>query len=367
MKAVILGGGIAGLTLAARLKKLGGYDITIFERNEITKAKGHAFLIHPSAAALIDNIPGINKPLESGITINQFNLLDTQKNPILSEALPSWLCMRRTDLLIYLQDVLNDINIVYNEQFSHFKGDDDRYHTAVFKSGREEAGDVFFGCDGVHSAVRHELFGEVDFSPVQVKEIVGVVTSEKIAREYKGKFTKFVHPTKSIAVGFIPCNENELVWYMQFDVSLQIEELDCPENIANHAFRLASEFPDCITELLQTNTFDKSYVWHSTDFNLLPSFHQKNAVLLGDAAHVALPFTSAGVANALTDSGIVATFLQRYNNNLEEAFSQYYHTRAEELSNHIKQGRLLQEEFLCKDQIKKMVPLIQELESTDTI
>lgn len=367
MKAIILGGGIAGLTLAARLKYQGDWDITIYERNELSKAKGHAFLIHPAAAALIDSLPGIQAPLKAGMTVQQFELLDVQKNLIFAENLDSWLCMRRTDLLVYLQEILHDVKIIYNQQFSHFIGNEQGYQTAVFKNGDQVEGDVFFGCDGVHSSVRRELFGNVHFSPVRVKELVGIVESEELAQQYAGKFTKFVHPSKSVAIGFIPCNNHQLVWFMQFDASLQIEELDCPENLAAHAFRLAADFPDCITELLQTNSFENSYVWHSTDFNLLPAFHKKNVVLLGDAAHVALPFTSAGVANALTDSGIVASLLQRHNNEFNQAFSEYYHVRAEELSNHIKQGRALQEEFLCQSQNKKMVPLIQVLESPDTI
>jgi 2-polyprenyl-6-methoxyphenol hydroxylase-like FAD-dependent oxidoreductase len=148
---------------------------------------------------------------------------------------------------------------------------------------------------------------------------------------------------------------------------LQIEELDSVENITKHAFRIAADFPPYVSEILKHNNFELSYVWHSTDFDLLPTFHKKNVVLMGDAAHVALPFTSAGVANALTDSGIVASLLQRNNNNFEAAFSQYYHTRSEELSNHINQGRMLQKEFLCNNQNKKMIPLIQVLKSTDTI
>lgn len=367
MKAIILGGGIAGLTLAVRLKQQGNWDITIYERNELSKAKGHAFLIHPAAAALIDSLPGIHKSIKAGMTVKQFELYDTEKNLILAEELQSWLCMRRTDLLSYLLEQLHDVNIVYNEQFSHFIEEPNNYQTAVFKSGLHVDGDVFFGCDGVHSTVRKELFGQVQFSPVKVKELVGIVDSDVLAQQYAGKFTKFVHPDKSIAVGFIPCNKYQLVWFMQFEATLQIEELDCPENLTAHAFRLATDFPKCISEILQNNAFGNSYVWHSTDFELLPAFHKKNVVILGDAAHVALPFTSAGVANALTDSGIVASLLQRHNNNLHQAFTEYYNVRAEELNNHIKQGRQLQEEFLNQTKNKKMVPLIQVLESPDTI
>ncbi|MBU3676889.1 MAG: FAD-dependent monooxygenase [Chitinophagaceae bacterium] len=367
MKAVIIGGGIAGLTLAAWLAQQDDWDIHIYERNEPIKAKGHAFLIHPAAAALIHRLPGVINHVNRGEKINTYHLFDTQQHVLFQEPLEDWLCMRRSDLLLYLESLLADVNIVYNKRFESFKESDGRYTHAIFDDGESVAADVFFGCDGVHSPVRKTILGEVQFSEVQVKEIVSVVKSNELAQKYRGQFSKFVHPTQALALGFIPCNENELVWFMQFDVRLQKEELNNPQAIQNHCKQVLAEFPEDVQTLMALNNFEYSYVWHSTDFNLLPAFHKQNVVLLGDAAHVALPFTSAGVANALTDSAIVASLLQKNNNNFHAAFTQYYEARAEELQGHITQGRELQQAFLNTEQVKKMIPLIQVLESPDTI
>lgn len=367
MKAVIIGGGIAGLTLAAWLAQQEQWEIHIYERNEPIKSKGHAFLIHPAAAALIDRLPGVINPLNRGEKINTYQLFDANKQLLFEEPLDEWLCMRRSDLLLYLESLLSDVNIVYNKRFLYFEEENQRFTKAVFDDGEIVEADLFFGCDGVHSPVRKALFGQVNFSPVYVKEIVSVVSSPEIAQKYRGQFSKFVHPEHALAIGFIPCNNNELVWFMQFDVRLQIEELSTPEEIRNHCLRLVADFPDDVQSLLAQNQFENSYVWHSTDFNLLPAFHKYNVVLLGDAAHVALPFTSAGVANALTDSAIVASLLQKNKLDFDSAFKQFYETRAEELTGHVKQGRELQKAFLHVEQVKKMIPLIQILETPDTV
>ncbi len=367
MKAVIIGGGIAGLTLAAWLAQQEEWDIHIYERNEPMQAKGHAFLIHPAAAALIDRLPGVINPLNRGEKINAYHLYNNQHQVHFQEPLEEWLCMRRSDLLLYLESLLADVNIVYNKRFQQFEEADGRFTHAIFDDGERIEADVFFGCDGVHSPVRQAIFGDVEFSPVKVKEIVSVVRSEELAQKYRGQFSKFIHPEKALALGFIPCNNNELVWFMQFDASLQVNDLDCSEAIRNHCLHHVTEFPQDVQNLMAQNNFNHSYVWHSTDFNLIPAFHKHNVVLLGDAAHLALPFTSAGVANALTDSAIVASLLHKNKNNYHAAFTQYYEARAEELQGHIKQGRELQQAFLNIEQAKKMIPLIQVLESPDTI
>ena len=44
MKAIIIGGGIAGLTQGLLLREQ-GYDIRIYERTKVLESRGHAFLM----------------------------------------------------------------------------------------------------------------------------------------------------------------------------------------------------------------------------------------------------------------------------------------------------------------------------------
>jgi len=60
--------------------------------------------------------------------------------------------------------------------------DNNKATAAVFQNGDIEYGDIFVGSDGANSVVRQSLFGNVPFSKITVKEIVGVVKYPSIAK-----------------------------------------------------------------------------------------------------------------------------------------------------------------------------------------
>jgi 2-polyprenyl-6-methoxyphenol hydroxylase-like FAD-dependent oxidoreductase len=95
-------------------------------------------------------------------------------------------------------------------------------------------------------------------------------------------------------------------------------------------------------------------------FDLLPSFHVENIVLIGDAAHLALPFTSAGTTNALVDAHTLFNCLIEAEN-YTQAFEKFYGLRAEHVSKQIQMGRDVKRDFLnpsSKDDDELLVPLI---------
>ena len=116
--------------------------------------------------------------------------------------------------------------------------------------------------------------------------------------------------------------------------------------------------------ILDSNNFETSYIWKTRDFDLLPSFHKKNVVLIGDAAHQALPFTSAGTTNAILDAKVLAATLSE-NSDLEKAFDLLYEYRKDDVLQHIQLGRDLKNEFLnpsTKSDDDITVPLIKKRE-----
>jgi thioredoxin reductase len=54
-KTVIIGGGVAGLSLAIALGKK-GRDVVVCEREGLSHSNGHAFLIHPEAMRVLEGI-----------------------------------------------------------------------------------------------------------------------------------------------------------------------------------------------------------------------------------------------------------------------------------------------------------------------
>jgi len=157
----------------------------------------------------------------------------------------------------------------------------------------------------------------------------------------------------------IPTSETELVWFMQYDPSLAEPEAVTPDALNAFCLQQLHDFPPLVKQVLQGNDFAHTYVWNTRDFDLLPQFHKNNVVLIGDAAHLALPFTSAGTTNAMVDAKLLAHLLLKVTgvdaakpgnagelSQLEKAFQEYYKLRSVPVLKHLEFGRKLRDVFL---------------------
>ncbi len=361
MKAVIIGSGIAGLSLATMLRN-NGFEVSIHERETQIPVRGHAFLMHPDAMEVLNSL-SVYLPEQEipGEVIDKIVLKRPDNTVLQATELESWICMKRSDMIQYLNFFIPFVEIHYNNSFSHFIYDSDRVSAAIFDNGDIVYGDLFIGADGSKSMVRKALFGEMAFTPVEVKEIVGIVRQPELAAQLKNTFTKYMSETQGLAVGMIPCSKEEIVWFMQFDIRLQREVVKTPEKIKEFCQQQLKDFPAELQVMLEANDFSTNYIWHSTDFDLLPTFHKNNVALIGDAAHVALPFTSSGTTNALLDAQKMAELLLRHED-FEDAFKAFYSERSKHLKEHIELGRAIKKSFLATANDKITLPLIVQLQ-----
>lgn len=364
MKVVIIGGGIAGLTLGIFLNKK-NIEVVISERTLIP-TNGHAFLMHSDAIVVLNELKIASDPEVKHKSINSFSLKRPDGDEIKHSKLSNWNCIKRVDLIDYLYHLFPKKNIKLGRDFSHFVYENENVTAAIFKNGEIEYGDIFVGADGGNSMVRRAVFGTVETTPVEVIEIVGVCKCTDIETNYFDKFNKFQHKSKGLAFGFIPtCEENEYVWFIQYDISITDYNGTNPDGLKLFSKHLLADFSSEAKAILDSNNFETSYIWKTRDFDLLPSFHKKNVVLIGDAAHQALPFTSAGTTNAILDAKILATNLSE-NSDFEKAFNLFYDYRKEDVLQHIKLGRDLKNEFINpsnKSDADITVPLIKKREA----
>ncbi len=359
MKAVIIGGGIAGLTTGILLRK-NEWDVVICERAVGIPSRGHAFLMHSDGLSILKELLCCTNIRLKSKKVDTFSLRRPEGAEIKRLQLNSWECIKRVDLIKYLNALVPAEDIREGREFSHFIYENGKAAAAVFMNGDVEYGDIFIGADGGNSRVRELTHGRVKYTPVQVKEIVGVANKKKIIKSPDSTFVKYQNKNNGLAFGMIPTSGTEFVWFMQYDPAIADMPDSTPETLRSFCFRLLKQFPKDVISLLEANDFSTSYVWHTRDFDLLPSFHKDNVVLIGDAAHLALPFTSAGTTNAIVDAKTLTECLLEATN-YEAAFTKYYTKRAEELSGHIKLGRELKQLFLNPlnhDEDNMPVPLI---------
>lgn len=361
MKVVIVGGGIAGITMGIFLKRK-GIDVVVNERTTSISVRGNAFLMHSEGVTVLKELSdGFTKNKIPGKIIDTFSLRRPSDEEIKLQKLDPWQCIKRKDIVEFLHQLIPENNIKHGREFSHFTYEGKKAVAAVFKNGDIEYGDIFIGADGGNSVVREEIFGKTVYTPVEVKEVLGLLKDEEICRKYSNQFTKFQHKTKGISFGMIPTSLSELVWYIQYDPSIHdIEDTVCAECMGDFCKTILEGFPPIVQEVLKKDDFKSTYIWHTRDFDLLPSFHKENIVLIGDAAHLALPFTSAGTTNALVDAHTLYNCLVDEENQTK-AFERFYELRAEHVAKQIQMGRDVKRDFLNpidKEDDELVIPLI---------
>jgi 2-polyprenyl-6-methoxyphenol hydroxylase-like FAD-dependent oxidoreductase/predicted DsbA family dithiol-disulfide isomerase len=364
MKIVVIGGGIAGMTFASFSQKK-GMDVVICEKRPEMSAKGHAFLMHARAISILQGLDAGGTRVMPGEKIGLFRLRRPEGLEVKKAALDSWLCIKRNDLLDFLNGLLLPGTIKRGRDFSHFIRHQDRIVAAEFTNGEREYGDIFIGADGGNSKVRTEILGKVTPTPVSVKEIVGVSCDKELGQRYRHTFVKFQHSSYGLSFGMIPTGPDEFVWFMQYDPARGDIRRNDPEGVAAFCRQQLKDFPVEVGQLLQGNDFSKTYIWNTTDFDLLPSFHRENIVLLGDAAHLMLPFTSAGTTNAIIGAQALSACLERSADH-ETAFREYYRLRAQTIVEHILLGRQLKKAFLFPKRQEQKEMALPFLSSTRT-
>lgn len=360
MKVTIIGGGIAGLAQGIFLKK-NGHEVTVFERTSEVQTRGHAFLMNGDGLNHLKSFTDKNSKDIPAKKVDLFSFKRPNNEQLIKIGLDDWYCIKRVDLINYLVSFYNSDTLKFGCDFSHFEYEGDKVKAVVFKNGSSAESDIFIGADGSNSATRKALFGPTTYTPVEVKEVVGISAYSK-SSEYN-IFQKFQSAQMGLSCGFIPATDNECVWFMQYDSRFEKDyNVQSPEQLKEFCHAMLKEFPEEVKNVLDGNNFDTSYIWNTHDFDLLPTFHKENVVLIGDAAHLALPFTSSGTTNAIKDAAVLTECLAS-TQSIQMAFAMYYDQRSNELVNHIQQGRDLKQIFLEPDKYSErgfILPLISD-------
>lgn len=343
MRVVIIGAGIAGLTLALFLEKY-AIDVVLNERTAGTPGGGHAFLMHHDGLSILEELAEAKALSLPGKLVEKFCLLRPDGEVLQQLQLEAWHCMKRSELTAFLCGLLKN-KVQEQRVFSHFVYENGKAVAAVFENGDREEGDIFIGADGGYSRVRTEVLGPVDFKAGRVKEVVGIARNVDIALKYAGIFNKFQKSYRGLAFGMIPTSEQELVWFIQYDPAVAEPADNKPETLKAFCADLLHDFPPVVQQVLEGNDYEKTYLWNTRDFDLLPKFHHHNVMVIGDAAHLALPFTSAGTTNALVDAKTLADLL-RTGLPYHQVFESFYTERSASVAKHLEFGRKLRDVFL---------------------
>ncbi len=168
MKAVVAGGGIAGLTIAALLSRTGEHEVTVLERAGRYGEAGYGIGLYPLGAAVF-NALGMGEELRRrGRPLTTYAvhgpdgaLLQSVSLDELLHDFGPMLGISRTDLIEVLASQVSADCI----RFGVHAASVERTGNGVVvraSDGASYEGDVAIAADGMHSALRASIFGDVE-------------------------------------------------------------------------------------------------------------------------------------------------------------------------------------------------------------
>ena len=322
---LISGGGIAGLTLAIRLKQ-SGFEPLVIERENGLRSEGYMMDFFGTGwdvaerMGLIEALRAIRYPIEALDFVNADGTAYMHV-PIsrVREALGGrYVYLRRQDLERILADRARELGVElrYGASLAAIEQRADAVHLR-FEDGSEDEAALVIGADGVHSRVRELVFGaEAQFA------------------RFLGLYVAAFH----VASAGFPVRDAALL-YEEPDRSAFFYPLDAARMDATYVFRHAemdthaidrmATLQGCyrdagwiVQDVLRAHADDVPVYFDSATQIVMPQWHQGRVALIGDACGCLTLIAGQGSHMAMAGGYVLAQELARQGDH-RAAFAAY--------------------------------------------
>ena len=329
----IIGGGIGGLTAAASLLHA-GFDVHVYEQAKALGEVGAGINIGPNASRILHRL-GIAEVLgRTGVkpvTFDQRRWDDGRillRSPLGEEVEAAfgapYYTLHRSDLHRALVDAIPADHVHLAHRFTHLVDHGDRVE-AHFENGASISADAVIGADGIHSVVRHALFGPEKPRFTGCVAHRGLVPSNRLrhlglefrTQIWMGPRAHFVHYFVSAGtlVNFVAVTEE--------DSWLRESWVDRGE--VGDALAAFLAWHNQVLSII--GAADEIYKWALFDRSPLPRWSVGRVTLLGDSCHPMLPFMGQGAAQAIEDAATLKSCLLKFPSDIPAALRLYEQLR----------------------------------------
>ncbi|GAB3076020.1 FAD-dependent oxidoreductase [Pedococcus soli] len=350
MKALVVGGGIAGPATALALQQV-GIDALVLESHRESRGAGDQvgsyFTVAPNGLSALEAIGtlelarGIGSSTRTNLMFGATGKLlgrVTAGTP-LADGTPA-LTMKRSHLGRLLGDEARSRGIEVRQGARVISvATDAGAAVATLADGSELSADLVVGADGVHSIVRRAVDpGAPGARYVGLTNFGGITRGTALASELAPESWHFVFGRRSF-FGAHPTPAGDVVWFVNVprpEIAPAERAGTTPEEWRDRLARLAEDDAGPARALIEAgelelagdNTYDLPHV---------PTWHRGRIALVGDALHAPSPSSGQGASMALEDAVELATSL-RDAGSVPEGFARFEARRRARVEKIVKVG-----------------------------
>lgn len=228
------------------------------------------------------------------------------------------LCLHRKDLYsVLLADLIRDELVHEGKRFTHYsfkQSNEDKNNkeqvVAHFEDGSEVAADILIGADGIQSGVREQMFpnAKLKYCGYTYYRATLKVEPEKWD-ELRDSFESWGSDRR---FGFVPLAKPELFWFTPIRAEPSTREV-VTEDTKKKLLEQYKNWHYPIQYLIENTSIEhlmRTDIWKVPT---LPKWHEKQAILIGDACHATAPNLAQGAGLSIEDALDLANHLKDLN------------------------------------------------------
>jgi FAD-dependent urate hydroxylase len=309
MRVLVVGAGIAGLTLAALLHRQGA-EVVVAERKPSGGDHGYALALWPHGTRVFHALGMHDAFVDRSEPMLTYAAHAPDGRVLTSSPLPTSIAeyghvglVARSELLALLGDAAGDAEIRYGSGIDALWTHHDRVSVRFSDATRADY-DLVVGADGIHSSVRDLMIGRVPRRDTGWRCLVWWTThdltepGEVVERYGHGSF-----------LGTYPCRDRLCVI-----AGAPADAVDgrLPRSRADRVAGLLRQYDVPVDAYLAglPDGDDTAFVWRMEDVRA-PRWVRGRVALVGDAAAAFLPTAGIGASMALESAAVLADELSR--------------------------------------------------------
>ena len=304
-KVAIIGGGIAGLTLAIALKRQ-GIEVSVHEKYSHYQSHPTGFLIWSYAIKILQDLA---VPVDAfGAPLEVFRMHGRQGRFVVDMPIGEISRLNGADSY-----EVNRLRL--SQTLAAMVGDDLRLGDecvsvdstpqqamVTFADGRRLQADVVIACDGANSVVRQFLHPDVALNMLGSGGWIAVIDQIPPGLPLGYQMDFWLPGCKA---GVAQLGHGETRWYAAFTEMQASATVSKKQQILSRL----NPIPDLIQHCLDLTNEDQMVYTQAGDLLALSSWYRDRVLMIGDAAHATSPYAGMGACAAIADAAALAELI----------------------------------------------------------